>query len=241
MWVRRVRRALEKQETPYVIFQSWNKDIVLLPTILVCFVFALVQALGPEVKNDQIPALYTTLGGAWFTIFLLNWIILRFDMKLMWVVILVLGVVVLVLALQMLGFLGGVLASIRSWDFYLNSGVYLGLGIIFSLGIVISWLHQQFNFALVTANETEIHSGIFGKVEKISREQTLFEKNVSEDALEKGLFRMGTIIIRAEVPHSPRTYVFENVLFIDTKELRARDIQSEERVTIATKATADER
>jgi hypothetical protein len=240
MWVRSVRRALEKQETPYVAIQSWNKDIILLPTILVCFVFALVQTLGPEVADNRIPSVYYTLGGTWFAVFLLNWIILRFDMKLMWVVVIVLAVVVLVLALQMLGWLKGLMQSIRGWDFYLNSGVYLGLGVIFSIGIILSWLRQQFYFAIITPNETEIHSGIFGKVEKISREQTIFEKNVSEDALEKGLFRMGAIIIRAEVPHNPRTYVYDNVLFIDTKDRRARDIQSEERVTIVTKATADD-
>ncbi len=231
MWVKRVRSALKKQKTPFVIVQSWNKDIVLLPTILLSFVFALVESFITYQDN---PTLYTALGGIWFTVFLLNWIILRFDLKIMWVAVLAFGGIAIILGLQLLGWLESILEAVQGWKFYLNAGVYLGLGIVFSIGIFIAWLHQQFSFALITPNEAEIHSGLFGTVEKISREQTVFEKNVSDDALEKGLFQMGTIIIRAEVPTNPRTFVYTNVLFVDQKESKARDIQNESRVIVAT-------
>lgn len=233
MWVKRVRSSLKKQNTPFVVIQSWNKDIILLPTILLCFIFSLIEAMTPI---DDNPALYTALGGIWFTVFALNWIILRFDMKLMWVALITFGSVALILALQLLGMLEGVMERIRGWEFYLNSGVYLGLGVIFSIGIAVSWVYQQFRFAVITANETEIHTGLFGSVEKFSREQTVFEKNVSEDALEKGLFRMGTIILRSEVPSNPKTYVYPNVLSVDSKDIRARDIQNEARVTVVAAA-----
>ncbi len=236
MWVKTVRSSLKKQNTPYVIIQSWNKDIIMLPTILLSLIFAIIQAFTPFEENK---AIYTQLGGVWFAVFLLNWIILRFDLKVMWVALLTFGMISIILALQLLGLLQGALETIAGWEFYLNSGVYLGLGLVFSIGIVISFLIQQFKFAVITANETEIHTGLFGKVEKISREQTVFEKNVSGDALEKGLFRMGTIILRAEVPNNPRTYVYPNVLFIDAKDIKARDIQNEARVTIVQAASSD--
>ena len=233
MWVRSVKRSLQKQDTPFVVIQSWNKDIVLLPTILLSFVFSFVLALSPDPgKHPAVLTTYATLGGTWFAVFLLNWIILRFNMKILWVVILALAILSLTLVLHFMGALAGLLAAIKSWRFYLNEGVYLGLGVVFSLGIVVSWITNQFHFAVITPNETEIHTGIFGKVEKISREQTIFEKNVSDDALEKGLFRMGTIIIRVTIPIDPRTYVYENVLFVDTKDEKARDIQKEERVKL---------
>lgn len=230
MWVRTTSKSLKKQDTPHVIIQSWNKDIVLLPTILLCFIFAIIESV---IKIEDNPTIYTTLGGIWFTVFLLNWIILRFDMKLMWVALVTFAGIALILGLQLLGQLQDMLEWIHSFEFYLNSGVYLGLGLIFSLGIVVSWAFQQFRYAVITPNETEIHSGLFGKVEKISREQTVFEKNVSDDALEKGLFRMGTIVLRSEVPNNPQTFVYPNVLFVDSKDMRARDIQNESRVSVA--------
>jgi len=235
MWVAKVRRSLKKQDTPFVVIQSWNKDIVLLPTILLSFIFAVIESF---VGFEDNPNLYTALGGIWFTVFLLNWIVLRFDLKIMWVALLAFGGIAIILSLQFLGMLEGILATIRGWRFYLNAGVYVGLGSIFSIGVLLSWIHQQFNYAVVTPNESEIHTGLFGKVEKISREQTVFEKNVSDDALEKGLFRMGTIIIRAELPNNPRTYVFPNVLFVDMKDMKARDIQQETRVFVAERKDA---
>ena len=172
----RTRIAMDKQLrrdpdiNDWLITFGWTSKILYVPTIAAALLASLLMFLhesGWSVFAGINPKL---IGGIWFALFFLNFLIEEYDLTIKILIIGVVGIGFLLLWLHLLGWVVGFLSLFKSLAFSISGTGYLLVALIGLLTIFISWLNGLFHYAAFTPNYLNLKVGPTEAGEQISRE-----------------------------------------------------------------------
>lgn len=172
----RTRIGMERQlrEDPdindWLVIFGWTPKVLYVPTIVVAVLASLLmfmQESGWKIFAGINPK---TVGGIWFTIFLVNFIIEEYHVSIKVILIAFVGAGFLLLWLHLLGWVGGFLGLFKSLAFSISGTGYLLIAIFGLLTIGISWLQGLFHYVAITPNSLNLQEGPTEAGEQIGRE-----------------------------------------------------------------------
>jgi hypothetical protein len=172
----RTRMGMERQlrQDPdindWLVVFGWTNKALYFPTILVAVlasVLMFMQESGWKVFAGINPK---TVGGVWFTVFFLNFLIEEYHINIKVILITVVSIGFLLLWLHLLGWVTGFLAMFRSLAFSISGTGYLLIALIGLLTIGVSWLRGLFFYVAITPNFLNLQEGPTEAGEQIGRE-----------------------------------------------------------------------
>jgi len=183
----RMQKALKDDPdiNDWLVIFDWTPKILYFPTIIASFIAAVVSCF------DCIPD--AAIGGVWFTIFFLNFLIEEYNMSIKILLITIISTGFFLLWLHLLNWVGGFFGLFKNIAVSMNTTVYLLVGIIGLLAIFFSWLKGLFYYMSITPNYMNIQEGPTESGEQIGREDYNSRIDTS-DFLER-LMGFGRIII----------------------------------------------
>ena len=185
----RLRMQKSIREDPdindWLVIFEWTPKILYVPTMIASFLAAVISCF------DSIPG--AAIGGVWFAIFFLNFLVEEYNISIKILLITIVSVGFFLLWLHLLGWVGGFFGLFKHIAVSMNSTVYLLVGIIGLLTILISWLKGLFYYITITPNYMNIQEGPTESGEQIGREDYNSRIDTS-DFLER-LMGFGRIII----------------------------------------------
>jgi hypothetical protein len=167
-----------------VIFE-WTPKILYVPTIVASFLAAGLSCF------DGISG--AAIGGIWFAIFFLNFLVEEYDISIKILLITIVSVGFFLLWLKLLGWVVPFFGLFKHIAVSMNATVYLLVGIIGLLAIFISWLKGLFYYVTITPNYMNLQEGPTESGEQIGREDYNSRIDTS-DFLER-LMGFGRIVI----------------------------------------------
>ena len=183
----RMQKALKDDPdiNDWLVIFDWTPKILYVPTIAASFIAAVFSCF------DSIPDV--AIGGLWFAIFFLNFLIEEYNISIKILLITIISVGFFLLWLHLLGWVGGFFGLFKNIAVSMNTTVYLLVGIIGLLAIFFSWLKGLFYYMSITPNYMNIQEGPTESGEQIGREDYNSRIDTS-DFLER-LMGFGRIII----------------------------------------------
>jgi hypothetical protein len=183
----RMQKALKEDPdiNDWLVIFEWTPKILYVPTIAASFIAAALSCI------DSIPG--PIIGGVWFAIFFLNFLIEEYNISIKILLITIISVGFFLLWLHLLGWVGGFFGLFKNIAVSMNTTVYLLVGIIGLLAIFFSWLKGLFYYMSITPNYMNIQEGPTESGEQIGREDYNSRIDTS-DFLER-LMGFGRIII----------------------------------------------
>jgi len=169
----------------WLVIFDWTPKILYVPTIVASFIAAAASCF------DSIPG--AAIGGVWFTIFFLNFLIEEYNISIKILLITIISIGFFLLWLHLLDWVGGFFGLFKHIAVSMNATVYLLVGIIGLLTIFFSWLKGLFYYMSITPNYMNIQEGPTESGEQIGREDYNSRIDTS-DFLER-LMGFGRIII----------------------------------------------
>jgi len=167
-----------------VIFE-WTPKILYVPTIIASLIAAVVSCF------NSIPD--AAIGGVWFAIFFINFLIEEYNISIKILLITIISIGFFLLWLHLLGWVWGFFGLFKHIAVSMNTTVYLLVGIIGLLVIFLSWLKGLFYYMSITPNYMNIQEGPTESGEQIGREDYNSRIDTS-DFLER-IMGFGRIII----------------------------------------------
>jgi hypothetical protein len=187
----RTRLRMEKalREDPdindWLIIYNWTPKALYVPTIVVSFIAGVLLCI------KGIPP--AAIGGIWFAVFFLNFLIEEYNISIKILLITVVSLGFFLLWLHLLGQVMGFLRLFKNIAISMNATVYLLVGVIGIATIFISWLKGLFYYITITPNYMNLQDGPTESGEQIGREDYNSRIDTS-DFLER-LMGFGRIII----------------------------------------------
>jgi hypothetical protein len=190
---RTVRTRLRMEKTvrddpdinDWLVIHNWTTKILYVPTIIASFIAAALL---------QIPGInQAAVGGIWFAIFFLNFLIEEYNISVKIVIITLISIGFFLLWLHLLGWAMDFLRLFRKIAISMNSTVLLLAGILGLLTIFISWVRGLFYYISITPNYMNLQDGPTESGEQIGREDYNTKIDTS-DFLER-LMGFGRIVI----------------------------------------------
>jgi hypothetical protein len=177
----------------WLIVFGWTQKILYVPTmvasLLACALMLLKEAnlwffssINPEM-----------IGGVWFGIFLINFLVEEYNVTLKILFIAIVGIGFLLLWLHLLGWTGSFLRLFRHLALSISGTGYLLVTLIGLLTIAVSWLSGLFYYVTITPNYMNLQQGPTESGEQLAREDYNTKVDTS-DFLER-LLGFGKIII----------------------------------------------
>jgi hypothetical protein len=164
---RRVERSIREDPdiNEWLVVFGWSRKVLYLPTVAVSFIAAIIMFINEQWEYRFI------LGGIWFGVFFLNFLIDEYEMS---VKVLLIGLLAIGLLFLWLGFLAWLLPFLRVFT-HLRISVsgtgYLIIGLLFLAAIGISWIRGLFYYVAITPNYMNIQFGPTETGEQVSREE----------------------------------------------------------------------
>ena len=187
----RTRMGMEKalRQDPdindWLVVFGWTSKILYVPTMLAA---VLAAAL---VFATKIPE--SLVGGVWFAIFFVNFLIEEYDMNIRLLVISIAGVAVFLLWLHLLGWVVPFLRLFTHLAVSISATGYLLITLVGAFTVFISWLHGLFYYVAITPNCLNLQAGPTEAGEQISRED--YNTKVDTGDFLERLLRFGRIIV----------------------------------------------
>jgi hypothetical protein len=172
----RTRMGMEKQlrQDPdindWLVIFGWTPKALYFPTILLAVLASILmfmQESGWKIFAGINPK---TVGGVWFAVFFLNFLIEEYHVTIKILLITVVGAGFLLLWLHLLGWVTGFLGLFTSLAFSISGTGYLLIAIFGLLTIAISWLQGLFYYVAITPNFLNVQVGPAEAGEQIGRE-----------------------------------------------------------------------
>jgi hypothetical protein len=176
---------LDPDINDWLIIFNWTPKILYVPTIIASFLAAGISCF------DSISG--TAIGGIWFAVFFLNFLIEEYDISIKILLITIVSLGFFLLWLHLLGWVVPFLRLFRNIAVSMNATVYILVGIIGLLTIVNSWIKGLFYYVTITPNYMNLQEGPTESGEQIGREDYNSRIDTS-DFLER-LMGFGRIII----------------------------------------------
>ena len=176
---------LDPDINDWLIVFNWTPKVLYVPTIVASLIAAGISCFS-GISGAAV-------GGVWFAVFFLNFLIEEYDISIKILLITIVSLGFFLLWLHLLGWVVPFLKLFRNIAVSMNATVYLLVGIIGLLAIVISWLKGLFYYVTITPNYMNLQEGPTESGEQIGREDYNSRVDTS-DFLER-LMGFGKIII----------------------------------------------
>lgn len=161
----RVQKVMKEDPdiNDWLIIFDWTPKILYVPTIVASLLAAVVSWIFSSIPPGVI-------GGVWFGVFLLNFIVEEYNISIKVLLIGLVGLGFFFLWLHLLDYVGNFLRLFKDIAVSVNPTVYLLAGIIGSVAIFVSWLKGLFYYLTLTPNFMNIQEGPTESGEQIGRE-----------------------------------------------------------------------
>ncbi len=192
----RLRTEREVRQDPdihdWLVVFNWSRKTLYVPTIAISLVAAtvmflkemgwFVDAVTPEI-----------IGGVWFAVFFLNFLVEEFEINVKVVLIGALCLLALLLWLHLLGWVRPFIRTFGHITIEMSWMGYLALALIGLLTVLISWIRGLFYYIVFTPNYMNIQWGLTETGDHIGRED--YNTHVDTTDLLERLMGFGKIII----------------------------------------------
>ena len=185
----------------FLIIFNWSQKTLYLPTIIASLLAAiLIYVLEPESTgwfsddiSDQTIRMLEMVGGIWFAVFFLNFLIEEYNVRLMVIITSLVSIGFLILWLYLSGLLKPFFQLFKHVDIFISWKGYLLVGLIGLLTVIISWIRGLFYFVAITPNYVNIQEGLTETGVQIARRD--FRTSVDTTDLLERLLGFGKIRI----------------------------------------------
>ncbi len=163
----RVERSIRDDPdiNEWLVAFGWSRKVLYLPTVAVSLVAAIIMFIDPDWSHRHL------LGGIWFGVFFVNFLIDEYEMSVKVILIGVLFIGVLFLWLGFLRWLVPFLEAFERIRIAMNGTGYLVIAVLFTIAIAIAWVRGLFYYVAITPNYMNIQVGPTETGEQISREE----------------------------------------------------------------------
>ncbi|MBN2270057.1 MAG: hypothetical protein JXN61_05550 [Sedimentisphaerales bacterium] len=184
----RVEKAIREDPdiNDWLIVFDWTPKILYVPTIVTSLLAAVVSWIFSSIPPGVI-------GGLWFVVFFLNFIVEEYNISIKVLLIILAALGFFFLWLHLFDCVVSFLHLFRHIALSMNATVYLLVGIIGLLTVLVSWLKGLFYYLTITPNYMNVQEGPTESGEQIGREDYNSRVDTS-DFLER-LMGFGRIII----------------------------------------------
>jgi hypothetical protein len=161
---------LDPDMNDWLVIFGWTPKILYVPTMLAAVLAAVLMFLQESGWHMFAGIDPKTVGGVWFTIFFVNFLIEEYDIS---IKVLLLGFAAIGFFLLWLHLIGAVLPFLglfKHLAFSISGTGYLLIAVIGFLTIGISWLRGLFRYVAITPNYINIQAGPAEAGEQIGRE-----------------------------------------------------------------------
>lgn len=173
----------------YLVVFGWTPKILYVPTMVASLVAAILMLFSPSDTDTFARA----VGGAWFAVFLVNFLVEEYDISIKILLISIIGIGFLFLWLHLLGWVGGFLRIFRHLGFSISATGYLLVMAIGLLTVGISWFKGLFYYVAITPNYMNLQEGPTETGEQLGREE--YNSRIDTGDFLERLFGFGRIVI----------------------------------------------
>jgi hypothetical protein len=172
----RTRLAVQKmlRQDPdiddWLVIFGWTQKVLYVPTIFAAVIAAILMFLsesGWQIFAGIDPRL---VGGLWFAVFFLNFLVEEYNVNLRILAIALAGLGCFLLWLHLMGAVLWFLGLFGHLAFSISGTGYLLIAVIGLLTIGVSWLDGLFHYVAITPNYADIQYGPTESGEQIARE-----------------------------------------------------------------------
>jgi hypothetical protein len=192
----RLRTEREVRADPdihdWLVIFNWTRKALYMPTLAISLAASTIMflrqmgwffdAVTPEI-----------IGGVWFAVFFLNFVVEEFEINVKVVLIGALCLIALLLWLHLLGWVRPFVRMFGHVTIQMSWMGYLALAIIGMLTIAISWIRGLFYYVVFTPNYMNIQWGLTEAGDHVGRED--YNTHVDTTDLLERLMGFGKIVI----------------------------------------------
>lgn len=224
-----------KKINEFLIVFSWTRKVVYLPTIIASlFAAVLIFVVEPEAAgwfdskmDSEMVQMIEVIGGIWFAIIFLNFLIEEYDIRLMVIIMSLVSVGFLLLWLYLFGWINSFFRFFTHLDVFISWKGYLLVGLIGMLTLLVSWVRGLFYFVVITPNFINIQEGLTETGTQIAKKD--YNSSVDTSGLVERLLGFGKIKITFK--GSEREPITLYVWKIGAKAKRLEEISTKTIVT----------
>lgn len=184
---------LDPDMSDWLVIFGWTPKVLYVPTMLAAVLAAILMFLQESGAGVFAGIDPKVVGGVWFAIFFVNFLIEEYNINLRLLIIAFSCTGFLLLWLHLLGWVTGFLGLFKHLAFSISGTGYLLIAIIGALTVAISWLRGLFYYVAITPNNLDIQTGPAEAGEQIGREEYSTKVDTG-DFLER-LLGFGRIIV----------------------------------------------
>jgi hypothetical protein len=177
----------------WLIIFGWTSKVLYVPTMaaaLLASVLMFLHESGWSLFAGIDPKL---VGGVWFAIFFVNYLVEEYELSLKVLIIWIVGFGFLLLWLHLLGWVTGFLGLFKHLAFSISGTGYLLVALIGLLTLFLSWLNGLFHYVAFTPNYLNLKVGLTEAGEQIARED--YNTRIDTGDFLERLLGFGRIII----------------------------------------------
>jgi len=182
----RLRRSEDIHD--WMVFFSWTKKLIHIPTIIAGFAAAIIIRFYPESEN--------LVGAAWFFVWLICYTVEESDIGLSTALV----AFVAILLLAVLSIFGEVHDDIPRLAKYIrfsaSSALYLGISIVYLTAIVLSYIKGLFYYVALEPNQMIIQTKIGEDAAAYHRTEYDVRIETTVDIVEWFVYHTGTVKIQ---------------------------------------------
>lgn len=184
---------LDPDLNDWLVVFGWTPKVLYVPTMLTAVLAAFGMFLHESGWSIFAGINPRTIGGFWFAVFFLNFLIEEYDINIRMLLLSAVGVGFVLLWLHLVGGVLSFLRLFRHLAFSISGMGYLLIASIGALTIGISWLRGLFHYVAITPNYINIQAGPAEAGEQIGRED--FSTRVDTSDFLERLLGFGRICI----------------------------------------------
>jgi hypothetical protein len=154
----------------FLIIFDWTPKILYFSTMVASILASILMFLHEKEVLFFASMRPELIGGIWFTIFFLNFLVEEYDITIKTLVITLLGIGFLFLWLNLVGWVSGFLGLFKHFGLSISATGYLLVSLIGFITILISWLKGLFYYVTITPNYMNLQEGPTETGEQIGRE-----------------------------------------------------------------------
>ena len=190
-----------KKINEFLIVFNWTRKVLYLPTIIASLIAAvLICVVEPEAAgwfdskmDSEIVQMIEVIGGIWFAIIFLNFLVEEYDIRLMVIIMSLVSVGFLLLWLYLFGWFNSFFRLFTHLDVFISWKGYLLVGLIGMLTLLVSWVRGLFYFIVITPNFINIQEGLTETGTQIAKKD--YNSSVDTSGLVERLLGFGKIKI----------------------------------------------
>jgi hypothetical protein len=194
----------------FLIVFNWTPKILYFSTMIASILASILMFLHQKEILFFTSLKPEIIGGVWFAIFFLNFLVEEYDITIKTLLISLLSIAFLLLWLNLVGWVSAFLGLFKHFALSISATGYLLVGLIGLLTILISWLKGLFYYVTITPNYMNIQEGPTETGEQIGRED--YNTRVDTSNFFGRLLGFGNIVITfKDKKRQPITFLVDGI------------------------------